>query len=421
MTPISHRVFLRFASGNPKQAGLFGVPPRMFAPIFDWVTRTLAAHYLVGVENVLTSFNPEGADQWVKQIEGYEVNIDRLMAEAQRKKAVLRLPTGPAKDHVVYALKYDDGWVYGTIVGARQKKIDWLKGMLPDAARALILQRLAERKKLLGQLGKSSLQPRDISQGNGRKDYVDLLRVRQVLREYASTPKQYKTMTAKDFPVDVRDWKYLTSEEVEGAPAKLADENFESITVELFFDNHVKREGQWNRGSRTMQVDASRGTPMSIESWESSLRSVRETTVHELRHVSQDIIKAVKGLDEIGGLPPRKIRTPGYMPGGQAHFTDRPRPRSRLEHALRDIEFQTNMEDIQGALRHWLKRVPPRLRPEFFRYFTADPTAPNFGDTHPEVPAHPKPDYRMVTLQKEAPAKWAGAVKILFKQVADLL
>lgn len=144
----------------------------------------------------------------------------------------------------------------------------------------------------------------------------------------------------------------------------LAQEDFLDIKVVLHFDQHVRRDGRWNYFDRELEVDAT-SEPHTLEGFYEALDSLKQTVRHETQHVGQYLLRDLKGLEELGGLPPDEVRDPKWDEHGQAGGYQR-------DHALRDVEFQTRLSDEIDIFTSVVEKVPRESRRAAMRMWMGD-------------------------------------------------
>lgn len=170
------------------------------------------------------------------------------------------------------------------------------------------------------------------------------------LRRHTDKAVSVKSVRSTDIPVDattLSGWRYADRLPDPATVAdRLRDAGLSSFRMELNFQPRQTVGGQWNRTDRILEVDVPvyRGSvyPTSVAEFRAGLDKFRGTVRHEVQHVGQDVLKAVLGLREQGGLPPGDIRNLKYDPSGMRPGLP---PRFRQEHAERDIEFNTRLQD----------------------------------------------------------------------------
>lgn len=146
----------------------------------------------------------------------------------------------------------------------------------------------------------------------------------------------------------------------------LASEEFSQIEVVLYFDQHVKRHGQWRYRDRELQVDAT-SEPHTVEDFYAALDSLKQTARHETQHAGQYLLRDLKGLEELGGLPPGEVRDPKWDEWGRSDGG-----RYQRDHALRDVEFQTRLSDEIDIFMEVVERIPREARRSAMRVWMVD-------------------------------------------------
>ena len=241
-----------------------------------------------------------------------------------------------------------------------------------------------------------------------KKRFVDAVSLKRAASKYASKGRLIKTSAKTTIEVDVRGWKYLRPDEEANAASVMAS-RLPEITCILFFDSHANRGGQWHLGKRTLQVDTRSAMVDNVSGFEYALSEIDRVTYHETQHVGQDALRMIRGLKEDAGLPPTSIRVP-----------ETPDQKSRPEHALRDVEFYT---DLQNEIRHFRNKLRLIPAPDWraaARIFMDDPKGADMRTQDPKVLALLRSEY-FQTLHKKAPDKWRKAVTEFAKAIEPYL
>lgn len=249
---------------------------------------------------------------------------------------------------------------------------------------------------------------------------VELTRLIRECKQYASSPKRYKTKAEADLKVDVRGWKYLAGLNLGEIEEHLAKTGWSKITVVLNFKRHKRRAGQWSRLERKLEVDIPSRSAMSVVLFRDVLDRIDETIVHELGHVGQDVLPYAKKQELGAGLPSKDLRAPGYTPSG---LPAKGRGQ-RLEHSLRDVEFYTNLGDAIRMFKRELPRIPIPARESAARQFVGLPSKPYRHPTDPRkdnLIFFQTPELSFKNLKDKAPEKWEKAVKEFWKAVGPLI
>ena len=92
------------------------------------------------------------------------------------------------------------------------------------------------------------------------------------------------------------------------------------------------------------------------------------TARHETQHIGQYLLRELKDLDELGGLPPGEVRDPKWNEWGST-----PGSRYQRDHAFRDVEFQTRLADEVDVFTSVAERIPGHMRRAAMRVWMADP------------------------------------------------
>lgn len=96
---------------------------------------------------------------------------------------------------------------------------------------------------------------------------------------------------------------------------------------------------------------------------EQDIIDIKNTVRHELQHLVQSYLHYGKAINEIGGLPSRKIRDKEYNPHG---YSTTQQSQQRVEHEKQDIEFYTDLTDSIEAFKENSRKIPKPLHKKFF-------------------------------------------------------
>ena len=135
------------------------------------------------------------------------------------------------------------------------------------------------------------------------------------------------------------------------------------VSIDVVLNPQEETTGAWYGHNKTIKVSpylpwvgmlTLRGEPKLDE----MLRRVEQTVRHELQHMTQDLIKALAGLEDEGGIPSLRVRDTNWTPGG---FLTRTPVRTllkdfvRKDYILRDVEFYPWVEDAAREFNAWAK------------------------------------------------------------------
>lgn len=188
----------------------------------------------------------------------------------------------------------------------------------------------------------------------------------------------------------------------------LAVKGWDQIKVVLDFKGHSSRGGVWLESKRELQVDAKHTSPLTVKEFYEGIDWLMETARHEVQHVGQSLLGEIQGLPEIAGLPSKALRDPSVDPHGISQTTNKP----QTDHALRDIEFHTDLTDSIRQFTRLVRSVRPHDRADALRQFVGLPPKNLFVG---EVP--PDPHFRL--WKAKAPDKWKKAVSELVKAIGE--
>jgi len=178
---------------------------------------------------------------------------------------------------------------------------------------------------------------------------------------------------------------------------------WDTITATLDFKGHLQRGGQWSPGRRLLEVDVSAQGITTVANFKRTLAEMHDVLWHELQHVGQDLLRALHLMDEDAGLPSKSIRDPDVDPSG---YPTGPLSRGRIQHELRDVEFQTDLgEAIRDFIRS-LNRVPKLRWREHLEQTVG-------------IKGYSPHNRYFRTWKRKAPGKWKKAVAEFVKEVEN--
>lgn len=189
-------------------------------------------------------------------------------------------------------------------------------------------------------------------------------------------------------------------------------EGWDKIKIQLHFGGHKRRSGQWWPSKKRLQVDVYRTDPSSVKYFNKELENIRQTLWHEMRHVAQTLLSDIKNLDDRAGIGAPEQRTPDHDPDGYGKGR-------RLDHPLRDIEFEPRLGDEK---RYFINRVEGKIQPEdykiAFKMWTSqqvDPAEREAFEGKYGQKIYSREFFRK--LKNNQPEKYREAVKELYKTV----
>ena len=211
------------------------------------------------------------------------------------------------------------------------------------------------------------------------------------------------------FPVDVTGWKYVQDTETLTQEA-LGMVGWGVVTGTLDFTGRASYGGQWDRVKKQLDVVPWGVKPRDPEDLMLAINNIRSSLRHELQHMGQDMLKEVKQIHDLAGLPGKKLRTPGFDSSGISTNDTK-----RQDHALRDVEFYPRLTDeintfVQNTLQQHKAGDPP-LTPSVWMPIAQ---AWVLGQV-------PKQGGFFAKLKGSEPLKWKKATAEFIKAVAERL
>lgn len=158
--------------------------------------------------------------------------------------------------------------------------------------------------------------------------------------------------------------------------------------------------------------------PQTVDQFESVMETIRQRAEHETQHAGQYLLRDLKGLEELGGLPPDAVRDLSWTDRGISESGD-----TRKEHPLRDIEYHTRLKDEIDQLANVLDRIPRDLRREAVRVWVQDPEksnrSPDFREVLDSLDSNISNRTFFQALRDQEPDKWQEAVKTVWSELND--
>ena len=410
----SSRVAVRWLS-----AGVFEAPPAMVATIGEWVQAVVAANAI------------QAKNQSIEEYQGFRKSKEpRFRAVRQSAQKLLSLvPTGTSKVlwEAAKSMVEEADTVEALPRGFKLDLKDF-QGLTPEK-RATLTKMVESRIAKMEVRVESYLSL-------GERKIQDLKRQQDKLKPWANpnVPAMTGKEIRKEFPVDLRGWRYGNAELLEGMIK--GDRHFWShIQVVLSYDLDVQNaRAYWQEMPRKLAIKIpTDARPHHLED------TLLDTLRHELQHFGQSFMSAARGqaLTDYNklrrlpgpGMPSRHIMTPQRMQQNRSqgeagnHQTIR---RDQEDHALDDIEFFTRLADmLRDAKRllkewnnQWLQSYQKDLTPEqehavLSRFMGLPLKDPKMRENFRTIPMN---DFLGI-LQRAAPKKYQRAVRELFKQL----
>lgn len=460
MDRVAQRVAFRWLV-----AGILQAPPKMVSAITKWAENTFWAEDLEKTRGALRK-EVEWVQEQTERFDQIEDLLKVYLAKPYSYKAFK-----PIGDRLPYLSQLSGRWMHGIPKGlARrfQKLTDEKRAWLDDFSKQVEQDALkgiaVERRRLHHR--KKQLEDQIVGLKSGMHSGV--------------APSKLKNGVAtKRFPVDLEGWRYWTPEvrdalyarvreSAEGmanwAEKRLDRTKDDEAEAEMLRESIKKFRSQVENPGRdydSIQVILKRQIPTSKGgSWKALSRELEiiqhdvdglhSIVRHELQHFAQSYITYMVAeipdmadvMDEIGGFPSSRIRTPHYKqelsPGHPAFDPENPAIQKLLRrlrelglsashtdfHALDDVEFYTRLADeIEKFNQAWRKSGGRGDKKVAIRIWTGtlrkpgrlDPKTEELGGFKFLYPFEPRPYF--TALLRRARPKWKKAVGEFVKAV----
>jgi hypothetical protein len=237
---------------------------------------------------------------------------------------------------------------------------------------------------------------------------VDFIRLRNRLMQISGNRPETAGRMATTLPVDLAGWRHEAD-----IPA-----NWATYNLALWLDL-TTADAAWHPRQHLLILSVEgRLRPGSVADFRGHLEDLRSSLSHELTHLAQSLLRAMRVLREPAGLPsrrrrrPKKIYDPAGLPLGWKGLPPGEAESWMEEHALREVEFQPLLGEEIEAFRRISARLEPRLRRDLLRAWVLPP----------ERTAEPVAGRDFFwQLYRADRAKWRDAVSELAHGVRDLL
>jgi len=246
---------------------------------------------------------------------------------------------------------------------------------------------------------------------------ADIARMKKYISASPIKPRFVDKKWQRAFKIDLSGWKYLSRvKKADPENLKRAKHIYPSVKAEIDMrDNDSTTSAEWYIVQRRLVVHVDiyvEGSGL-VEHPGETIRGLRRTIAHELRHFSQDYLRIIVGSHDKAGLPSRKHRTPDveqslgknrkYVPPKVQKTIDRLESQgitSDIFHDLDDVEFYT---ELVGAIEEISDNLP------YFKDNRKGALLSMVGAGEKLRGAYPLKF--MLSLKQHAPGKWKKAVK----------
>jgi hypothetical protein len=364
---------LAAAWGRTIVGGVFEAPPGLIAAIEAWALPLYAGHILDWLQPKLKSMGRDVAGAALTDLARIRAEFPAAVASLQR----------PADSVVITAPKVKhDGTVRTYYIGIKMMEPDVYLLDIGDKRPTFRRQEVLNFPKAMSNVihdvagtGKYSVvsQLEDIARrvSDSRKLdkpddqlLVDLSLIQREARRYTDKAMTVKSVRNTKIPLTdaiLSGWRY-SDRLPPDALERLRAAGHSDIGVQLNFNPNESIAGGWYPDQFNIELYIPRYLayglpyPFNLEQFKAGITQLRDTIRHEVQHAGQTILKIALGLKEQGGLPPRAIRDLRYNPSGA-------RPGYPLQnHAERDVEFHTRLQDEIDAFVFMAPRIPMNVR-----------------------------------------------------------
>jgi len=268
----------------------------------------------------------------------------------------------------------------------------------------------------------------------------------ELSKDYSYFSNGVLTTQERKLPIDISGWKY------ENLITKLPWSHYYLRAVPkipkdvgaAYFAGFAPTE---NSGGFWPAIEVLTGLPPTIENLHFRLTTLETALRHEMVHLSQDLLKAALKLKMQAGLPPMSVRNRKISPSGEAWALSRNQRRrlnkqepgsytstkgDRINHVLRDVEFQSN---LRNSIEKWREIAAPMtieerliflkywIKGDFFGYIDAKNKNPNLNlsTVSFEYSRIFKILYKIGSKKINKKNRWIAAVRLMVNSVKDML
>lgn len=201
------------------------------------------------------------------------------------------------------------------------------------------------------------------------------------------------------------------------------------VRVELYFDTELavktfgvlNFKGSWNDALQRIILIADTSFVSNTDFFNEKLTELSRTIRHELQHLDQSTVKENKGLEDLAGLPSKKIRDHKYDSRGFLMGDDLGDFGNRQSHVLQDAEFYTRLTDSVEEFNQTWKDTDPTAKHlaamKWIDYSINNNLLKELPEFYQKEINNLRPNYTFRELKKKAPEKWRKAVKEFFKAI----
>jgi len=406
-----------------KRAALFEPPPNMVEEAWQWLSqvysgmclRKLRAFGFATPQQIIAAraLLQEQIARIIKDLIEYK-DVKDVLQETEVSK---RLAPNYSKP-LIFVRQSDEGRL-----SHQQITVDTSSPVLWNAFSGHKAERIGSGTppKFLAALQKIIERSLASLQTASQSAVTEMARLSERLNRFSNGIEYPLTIQKGVFNIDITRWQYGTS----------VPDNWLSYTLILSPENNPHASGLWQ--SKEHMIIGYLGSylePQSRAELEENRHELRSTLEHELVHLAQSLLKAIRVLKEEPGLVSRRHRSSKIFdihgrPPSWEDMSSKERQKWEEEHVLQEIEFQPR---LRAEVRDF-RRVASRLRRDWRRLLLRAWLLP------PEKaePAEPIPDewWKIIKVMKSSGffdmlywkerAKWRDAATKFIKSVEDLL
>jgi hypothetical protein len=415
-----------------KRAALFEPPPKMVEEAWDWLSR-LYAGMCLGQLRPLGIATPARLADMRSALTMWINNLSRDIEGLNKAKDVVE----EARLAKFLAPKYRRPmrfeWTKGGQVLSQNIDIDTDSSVWWSASSDGVPMGSGTPPKILSKVRTLLVKFRNNLQPADKADAAEASRLMNRLEQLSGGMEFPVQAYSQVFQTDISGWYH----------GRNIPEKWREYTLWVSPERNPKAVGTWSTHYRTLTCFLGQllvPLPRSREKFENNRHYLRATLEHELVHLSQALLQALKtrNVEKIvdPGLLSRRMRAPktydiyGNLPGA-GNLSEEEREASKEQYELREIEFEPNLRDEVKDFRLIASRTKPEWRRMMLWAWLLPPdqVAPKEKPQWPYMPTSWWPDIQNLVaghsffhiLRRKEPGKWRAAAMKLIKSVADLL
>lgn len=362
-----------------REAGLLEAPPAMVKAITGWTVAVRAAEAIGDYTDKI------GVEKW--NIADIKKNMATIAIRGKLLKAVMLVDDTKKIERAFNNLGdfVENIYGLGVVVAPRRNHVIYVT----EESKPRVLGEIDTWiDRTLGELEK--MRQRRLATIAQYKKHIDIL-------EPDTKPEITRGNWSKGFDVDLTGWRYDTPK-LREALGTLS--TWGEIQVKLSPSLPLGVGGSWQDSTKTLVI------PLQIYDADVTQAAIR----HELQHMTQSLMKAALRTKTFFGVPSHNIRTPNFDQSQNRDYLKLNTPKSDEPDALQvhdldDREFYTELTDLIGGIKNWMKRERPDPVEQKRKILELMGVAGDVQNERREIR----------TWKRYAPGKWRKAIQEIYR------